>query len=47
LLLTFDNPDDAGKALKSLRQIEKAVASNWLTPVIVKDAEAKPTSKTK
>jgi uncharacterized membrane protein len=43
IVITFDNPDDAGKALKSLRQIEKSGHLHLNdTAVIVKDAEGKP-----
>lgn len=42
IVITFDNPDDAGKALKSLRQIEKSHRLHLVdTAVIVKDAEGK------
>jgi uncharacterized membrane protein len=42
IVITFDNPDDAGKALKSLRQIEKSGHLHLIdTAVIVKDAEGK------
>jgi uncharacterized membrane protein len=42
VVITFDNPDDAGNALKSLRQIEKSGRLKLVdTAVIVKDAEGK------
>jgi uncharacterized membrane protein len=42
IVITFDNPDDAGNALKSLRQIEKSGRLKLVdTAVIVKDAEGK------
>jgi uncharacterized membrane protein len=42
VVLTFDNPDDAGNALKSLRQIEKSGRLKLVdTAVIVKDADGK------
>ncbi len=42
IVITFDNPDDAEKALKSLRQIEKSGRLHLVdTAVIVKDAEGK------
>lgn len=42
IVITFDNPDDAGKALKSLRQVEKSGHLKLIdTAVIVKDAEGK------
>ena len=42
IVITFDNPDDAGKALKSLRQVEKSGRLKLVdTAVVVKDAEGK------
>jgi uncharacterized membrane protein len=42
IVITFDNPDDAGNALKSLRQIEKSGHLHLNdTAVVVKDAEGK------
>ena len=42
IVITFDNPDDAGQALKSLRQIEKSHRLHLVdTAVIIKDAEGK------
>ena len=40
IVITFDTPDDAGKALKSLRGLEKSHRLHLVdTAVIVKDAE--------
>jgi uncharacterized membrane protein len=42
IVITFDNPDDAGKALKSLREIEKGGRLHLIdTAIVVKDAEGK------
>jgi len=42
IVITFDNPDDAGKALKSLRQVEKGGRLHLIdTAVVFKDAEGK------
>ena len=42
IVITFDNQEDAGKALKSLRQVEKSGRLKLVdTAVVVKDAEGK------
>jgi uncharacterized membrane protein len=42
IVITFDNPDDAGKALKSLRQMEHSGKLHLNdTAVVVKDADGK------